>query len=185
MPSKTKAQRNLMAAAAHNPKFAKKVGVPMSVAKEFNQADKGKKFKEGGMATDKLKKMFKGKESQSEELKEARAIKSGKITPEEYAKGEKMEESKKMKCGGKVKKYARGGGIESRGKTKGKFYVGGGMVDGKPTGKPAPKEPVPDFAKDKNQDVKNQKAYDNYQKTRKFARGGGIEARGKTKGRII
>ena len=37
-----------MAAAAHNPAFAKKVGVPVSVAKEFNQADKGKKFKEGG-----------------------------------------------------------------------------------------------------------------------------------------
>ena len=32
MPSKSKAQRNLMAAAAHNPAFAKKVGVPMSVA---------------------------------------------------------------------------------------------------------------------------------------------------------
>lgn len=178
MPSVSKKQRNFMAAAAHNPKFAKKVGVPMSVAKEFNQADKGKKFKEGGMATDKLKKMFKGKESKSEELKEARAIKSGKITPEEYAKGEKME---------KAKGYAKGGGIEVRGKTKtkGKCYAGGGMVDGKPVGKPAPKEPVPDFAKDKNQDVKNQKAAEQYQKTRKFARGGGIESRGKTKGRII
>lgn len=30
-----------MAAAAHNPKFAKKAGVPPAVAKEFNQADKG------------------------------------------------------------------------------------------------------------------------------------------------
>jgi hypothetical protein len=49
MPSKSKAQRNLMAAAAHNPAFAKKVGVPMSVAKDFNQADKGKNFKGGGM----------------------------------------------------------------------------------------------------------------------------------------
>jgi hypothetical protein len=48
MPSSSKAQRNLMAAAAHNPAFAKKVGVPVKVAKEFNQADKGKKFKEGG-----------------------------------------------------------------------------------------------------------------------------------------
>lgn len=28
-----------MAAAAHNPKFAKKVGVPQSVASEFNRAD--------------------------------------------------------------------------------------------------------------------------------------------------
>jgi hypothetical protein len=32
-----------MAGAAHNPKFAKKVGVPVSVAKEFNQADMNKK----------------------------------------------------------------------------------------------------------------------------------------------
>ena len=31
-----------MAAAAHNPGFAKKVGVPQSVATEFNQADKGR-----------------------------------------------------------------------------------------------------------------------------------------------
>lgn len=30
-----------MAAAAHNPAFAKKVGVPEKVAKEFNKADKG------------------------------------------------------------------------------------------------------------------------------------------------
>ena len=40
-----------MAAIAHNPAFAKKVGIPQSVGKDFNQADKGKKFKEGGMAT--------------------------------------------------------------------------------------------------------------------------------------
>lgn len=42
MPSKSEAQRRMMAAAAHNPAFAKKVGVPVSVAQEFNQADKGK-----------------------------------------------------------------------------------------------------------------------------------------------
>jgi hypothetical protein len=30
-----------MAAAAHNPQFAKKVGIPQKVAKDFNQADKG------------------------------------------------------------------------------------------------------------------------------------------------
>jgi hypothetical protein len=28
-----------MAAAAHNPAFAKKVGIPVKVAKEFNRAD--------------------------------------------------------------------------------------------------------------------------------------------------
>lgn len=40
MPSKSKKQHNLMAAAAHNPGFAKKAGVPQSVAKEFVAADK-------------------------------------------------------------------------------------------------------------------------------------------------
>jgi hypothetical protein len=29
-----------MAAAAHNPAFAKKMGIPQSVAKEFNRADR-------------------------------------------------------------------------------------------------------------------------------------------------
>jgi hypothetical protein len=36
----------MMAAAAHDPKFAKRVGVPVSVARDFNQADKGKKLAE-------------------------------------------------------------------------------------------------------------------------------------------
>lgn len=39
MPSKSPKQARLMAAAAHNPKFAKRAGVPVSVAKEFNKAD--------------------------------------------------------------------------------------------------------------------------------------------------
>jgi len=37
-----------MAAIAHNPAFAKKVGIPQSVGKDFNDADKGKTFKKGG-----------------------------------------------------------------------------------------------------------------------------------------
>lgn len=44
MPSTSPEQARLMAAAAHDPKFAKKVGVPVSVAKDFNQADKGKRL---------------------------------------------------------------------------------------------------------------------------------------------
>jgi hypothetical protein len=48
MPSKSKAQNNFMAAVAHNPAFAKKAGVPQSVGKEFNEADKGRKFSKGG-----------------------------------------------------------------------------------------------------------------------------------------
>ncbi len=42
MPSKTPKQARTMAAAAHNPQFAKKVGIPQKVAKEFNRADAGK-----------------------------------------------------------------------------------------------------------------------------------------------
>jgi hypothetical protein len=40
MPSTSAKQARTMAGAAHDPKFAKKVGIPQSVAKEFNQADK-------------------------------------------------------------------------------------------------------------------------------------------------
>lgn len=39
MPSKSPAQARLMAAAAHNPQFAKRAGISMAVAKEFNRAD--------------------------------------------------------------------------------------------------------------------------------------------------
>jgi len=42
MPSKSPAQKKLMQAAAHNKEFAKKVGVPQKVAKEFVAADKKK-----------------------------------------------------------------------------------------------------------------------------------------------
>jgi len=39
MPSSSRKQARTMAAAAHSPKFAKKVGIPQSVAKDFNRAD--------------------------------------------------------------------------------------------------------------------------------------------------
>ena len=141
MPSSSKKQHNFMAAIAHSPSFAKKAGVPQSVGKDFTAADKTLKppatvrsradiqsvnkpktnqgqnelFKKGGstMAT-KASNLFKGKESMKEELAEAKAIKSGKITPMQYAKGEKSEG---------VHKMAKGGGVESKGKTKGKMVV--------------------------------------------------------------
>jgi len=40
VPSKSKKQAKTMRAAAHNPKFAKKVGIPQNVASEFASADK-------------------------------------------------------------------------------------------------------------------------------------------------
>lgn len=48
MPSKTPKQARTMAAAAHNPKFAKKVGIPTKVAKEFNKADTGTGIRKKG-----------------------------------------------------------------------------------------------------------------------------------------
>lgn len=48
MPSKSSSQHKLMEAVAHNPSFAKKVGIPQKVGKEFAKADEGKKFKQGG-----------------------------------------------------------------------------------------------------------------------------------------
>ena len=61
MPSTSKKQHNFMAAIAHNPAFAKKVGVPQSVGKDFNEADKGKKFGSGGMTRPDVQKVNKPK----------------------------------------------------------------------------------------------------------------------------
>jgi hypothetical protein len=137
VPSVSKKQHNLMAAVANNPAFAKKVGIPQSVGRDFSEADKGRKFAKGG---DMAKKLFGGKETYAEELKEAKAIKSGKISPQQYARGEQKEEA-----GMKMKKMAGGGmtkmgavktaapsrdGIASKGKTKGTMVkmAGGGKA---------------------------------------------------------
>jgi hypothetical protein len=54
-----------------------------------------------------------------------------------------------------------------------------------------PVEPVPVDIKDKLQDMKNKKAAEQYQKTKKFAKGGYVRAadgcatKGKTKGRMV
>lgn len=48
MPAASKKQKRLMDAAAHSPAFAKKVGIPMSVAKDFSESSKGMKFRKGG-----------------------------------------------------------------------------------------------------------------------------------------
>ena len=71
MPSKSKAQHNLMAMVAHDPAAAKRLGIPQSVGKEFTKADKGRKFKEGGqtMATIKEARMQPAKMEKGGDLK--------------------------------------------------------------------------------------------------------------------
>ena len=99
-------------------------------------------------------KLFKGKETYSEELEEGKAIKSGKISPEQYAKGEKSE--KKMATGGVAKGqggYATGGvakgqgGFKSGGSAAKKAFATGGAVDSgrpvaMPQGRKKPSEPI-------------------------------------------
>ena len=122
-----------MEAVAHSPSFAKKVGVKQSVGKEFAAADKGKKFKEGGMAES--KKMVK---------KEVEFMKS-KGAPKSMVKHEMGEMSAMKKSG--TAKYAKGGiiaskmgavktaapsrdGVAQRGKTKGKNLGDSGKTVG-------------------------------------------------------
>jgi hypothetical protein len=122
MPSVSKKQHNFMAAVANNPSFAKKAGVPQSVGKEFNNADKGKKFSTGGhMATTKM-----GKPTMKPGMSTA---KDGMKKPTPMADTSMMGMKKggmpmKMKDGKKVPIFmAKGGGIESKGKTKGKMIT--------------------------------------------------------------
>jgi hypothetical protein len=121
MPSVSKKQHNFMAAVANNPSFAKKAGVPQSVGKEFNDADKGKTFKRGGdMASSMGKPVMK---------KGMSTAKDGMKKPTPMADTSMMGMKKggmpmKMKDGKKVPIFmAKGGGIESKGKTKGKMIT--------------------------------------------------------------
>lgn len=123
MPSKSAKQARMMRAVAHNPAFAKKVGIPVSVAQEFSEADKGKKFGLGGR-TDRQK-INKPK------------TRHGSMAL--FKEGGDMAKCKKMASGGetsmgKVKTAAPSrDGVAVKGKTKGKMVkmCGGGMAKGK------------------------------------------------------
>ena len=122
MPSTSKKQHNFMAAVAHNPAFAKKVGVPQSVGKDFSNADKGKTFKRGG------------------DMAKANPFMEMIAKKKEMAKGKKSEmPMKKMASGGitnakmgSVKTAAPSrDGVATKGKTKGTMVS---MSGSKPLG---------------------------------------------------
>ncbi len=145
MPSTSKKQHNFMAAVANNPKFAKKVGVKSSIGEEFMKADKGRKFRAGGLkevdsdsnpglaklpseVRNKMGYMKKGGMAHSDVAKDKPMMK--KVAKTEV----KMHEKKMhgMKKGGMAKKMAGGGlaaghksadGIATKGKTKGKMIT--------------------------------------------------------------
>jgi hypothetical protein len=104
MPSTSKKQHNFMAAIANSPSFAKKVGIPQSVGKDFTTADKGRKFSKGGNTMAKMNPGFMAMIAKK---------KAG-------AKAEMP--MKKMNMGGMAKggsASSRADGVASKGKTKG------------------------------------------------------------------
>jgi hypothetical protein len=160
MPSKSKKQHNFMEAVAHSPSFAKKVGVPQSVGKDFSTADKGKTFKRGGdMATKMDPKMM--------AMMAAKKRGAGAMPPARPAmppSGGMGGDMGMMKKGGKVKKMAEGG-------------MPMVMKDG---------QKVPAFAADgKGKMASGGMAKKMNMGGMAYARGGGIESKGKTKGKMI
>ncbi len=185
MPSKSKAQANLMRAASHDPAFAKKVGVPASVAEDFTQADKGKRFKRGGRTQESTEMSF-----MSPEPKKGGKIRAGNRTAISAPNA-----GIKFKDGGYVAKKLFGGKEsynEEFGEAKavaGKKitpnqFVAGEKSEGK---KEAPwmKNTAKNLASGKVTPAQYAKKEAKEPKTAKFARGGGVEQRGKTKGRIV
>ena len=94
MPTVSDKQEKFMQAVAHNPKFAKKVGVPQSGGKEFTM----KKMNMGGMAASKMG-----------AVKTAAPSRDG-VATKGKTKGKMVSMAgNKMAHGGKVKKMAYGG----------------------------------------------------------------------------
>ncbi|MFO0450090.1 MAG: hypothetical protein ACK52I_15770 [Pseudomonadota bacterium] len=115
MPSVSKKQHNFMAAVANNPAFAKKTGVPASVGKEFINADKGRKFKEGGDMKE-SKAMVK---KEIGFMKKAGAPKSMIKHEMAEAKGKPFAKGGMTKMGAVKTAAPSKDGIASKGKTKG------------------------------------------------------------------
>ena len=129
MPSKSKKQQNFMAAVANNPKFAKKAGVPQSVGKDYEKADKMKgmkKYQQGGMSMKDVAMSKIGKQGYNDRLDESMGERNGPAMQGMQARRDEskgMERSSgrtpysgdkampRMKKGGKV----RGSGCATKG----------------------------------------------------------------------
>ena len=170
MPSTSKKQHNFMAALANNPAFAKKVGVPQSVGKDFNEADKGRKFGKGGTTQQRINKQDTkhGKlDLPVANLNRMAGMKGGGFMKESKAMAAKeMMFMKKKGAPASMMKHEKAeAGMK-----------GGGMPMVKKGGKM-----VPSFAADS----KGKMNMGGMAGMKKFAKGGGIESHGKTKGTII
>jgi hypothetical protein len=182
-----------MAAVANNPSFAKKVGVPQSVGKEFNQADKGRKFSKGGdiMATkdsgfdDDVKRVKSGLYMNKGEDKvysrerglgpgmAARRLEERGVDVKGLAGNRANEDDRgDFKKGGKVKKMNMGGYAEG-GMAKGKMPAALAKHAGMPASKAHKGLKAGGMAASKMGSVKTSSSRD------------GIATKGKTKGTMI
>jgi hypothetical protein len=143
MPASSEKQKKFMDAAAHNPKFAKAAGIPQSVAKDYSEASKGLKFGRGAVSQPKRQAVNNPKTNHGAQ---ALFSKGGKSMAKSDAKEDMKMDMKQDKAiikkavgmhdkqqhmGKKtnLSKLAKGGGVETKGKTKGKMIAmcGGGM----------------------------------------------------------
>jgi hypothetical protein len=127
MPATSNKQKQFMDAAAHNPKFAKAAGVPVSVAKEFSGASKGMKFgKDTNTSRPDLQKVNKpttlhGKMSIMKKGGMAEGGKSDMKQDKSMMQKAVNKHEGRLHKGATMTKLSKGGGIESKGKTKGKM----------------------------------------------------------------
>lgn len=121
-----------MAAIANNPKFAKKVGVSKSVGEDYMKADKGRKFKEGGLKETDAESNPGLAKLPTEVRNKMGYMKKGGMAHEDIAKDKPMMEkvAKKAVKGHEKKMHgmAKGGvtradGCVSKGHTKGKMVT--------------------------------------------------------------
>jgi len=139
MPSKSPAQHRLMEAVAHNPSFAKKVGIPVSVGKDFSSADKGKKFKDGGLYENIHAKQQRIAEGSGEKMR--RVGSKGAPTADAFKQSEK---TAKMKSGGvslavgrgEKLPVERGAGLTQKGREKYNRETGSNLKAPQPKGGP-------------------------------------------------
>jgi hypothetical protein len=201
MPSVSEKQAKFMRAVAKNPEVAKKAGVPQAVGEDYMQADKGKKidpvnrpdlqgvnkqktnhggmnlFKKGGVMAESRSEMK--KEMAADKKQDVKLIK--KAFKEHDAQEHKGGKGTKISLckGGMMKKMAKGGSAkETMGPRSMKMDIEKGsnkltsfgqskvqkrgMTKGKEMGVSGPTAPI-----------------------QKMRKGGGVEVKGKTRGRVV
>jgi len=143
MPATSLKQKKFMDAVAHNPAFAKKVGVPKSVGKDFSEASKGMKFGKGSSGRADAQAVNKPKTNQGKnelfkrggEMKESKAMVKKEVSfmkakgaPKSMVKHEMKEAGMKKMANGGITKAKMGtvrtaapskDGVAAKGKTKG------------------------------------------------------------------